>query len=160
MGYCEEFAASIQDPAAFWQKQAQQLAWYRAPQIILEEDSDGIARWFVDGELNTSYLALDYHIEQGRGEQIALIYDSPVTSTIKQVTYSELRDVVAQSAGMLQQLGVTKGDRVLIYLPMIPEAAIAMLACARIGAIHSVVLEDLQRTNLPCVSMMPRRKLF
>ncbi len=139
MSYREEFEASIQNPAAFWQKQAQQLAWYTMPRTILQTSDDGVARWFVDGELNTSYLALDYHIERGRGAQIALIYDSPVTHTIKKFTYAELRDAVAQCAGMLAQLGVGKGDRVLIYLPMIPEAAMAMLACARIGAIHSVV---------------------
>ncbi|MFT3929659.1 MAG: propionyl-CoA synthetase [Spongiibacteraceae bacterium] len=151
MGYREEFSASINDPASFWRQQAAQLAWYAFPQIILapptdlQNDADGsgytknLGRWFVDGEMNTSYLALDYHIEQGRGAQVALIYDSPVTNTIKQFTYTELRDAVAQCAGMLQQLGVAKGDRVLIYLPMIPEAAIAMLACARLGAIHSVV---------------------
>lgn len=139
MSYRKEFDSSINEPIAFWQRQAQQLAWYKQPQTILQNDSNDIARWFVDGELNTSYLALDYHIEQGRGAQMALIYDSPVTNTIKQFTYIELRDAVAQCAGMLQQLGVVKGDRILIYLPMIPEAAIAMLACARIGAIHSVV---------------------
>ncbi len=139
MGYHKEFDASIADPAAFWRRQAQHITWYKEPQTILQSDSHDIARWFVDGELNTSYLALDVHIAQGRGEQTALIYDSPVTNTIKRFTYLELRDAVAQCAGMLQQLGVDRGDRVLIYLPMIPEAAIAMLACARIGAIHSVV---------------------
>ncbi|MBE9563404.1 MAG: propionyl-CoA synthetase, partial [Proteobacteria bacterium] len=101
--------------------------------------SNGIHQWFADGELNTAYLALDYHIENGRAEQIALIYDSPVTNTKKQYTYRELRDQVAKTAGMLVNLGISKGDRVVIYMPMIPEAAIAMLACARLGAIHSVV---------------------
>jgi len=139
MSYRDEFEASIRNPAAFWQAQAQQLAWYRPPQTPLRSESDGVAQWFADGELNTSYLALDYHVEQGRGEQVALIYDSPVTQTIRHFTYAQLRDAVAQCAGMLAHCGVAKGDRVLIYLPMIPEAAIAMLACARIGAIHSVV---------------------
>src|SRR5690606_26894478 len=139
MAYSNEFAASIEDPAGFWRKRAAALAWFKPPQTILEQDEHGIARWFVDGELNTAYLALDFHIEQGRGEQLALIYDSPVTQTVARFTYRQLRDRVAQCAGMLVQLGVGKGDRVLLYMPMVPEAAIAMLACARTGAIHSVV---------------------
>jgi propionyl-CoA synthetase len=139
MTYRSEFSASINDPQSFWREQALQLAWYKPPQTILRSDEHGVARWFEDGELNTSYLALDHHIEQGRGEQLALIYDSPVTNTIVKFTYRELRDAVACCAGMLAALGVGKGDRVLLYMPMVPEAAIAMLACARIGAVHCVV---------------------
>ena len=105
----------------------------------MDDSNQPFYRWFSGGVVNTCYNALDLHIEQGRGDQLALIYDSPVTDTIKKYTYSELRDLVAKFAGVLSAQGVTKGDRVLIYLPMIPEAAIAMLACARIGAIHSVV---------------------
>jgi propionyl-CoA synthetase len=115
------------------------IDWYRFPETILSQDDQGIDRWFSDGELNTCYLALDYHIEQGRGEQSALIYDSPVTNRQATYSYNELRDEVTNCAGMLKSIGVEKGDRVVIYMPMIPEAAISMLACARLGAIHSVV---------------------
>ena len=139
MSYREDHRKSIEKPEEFWREQAEALSWFRFPQKILEKDENGIDRWFVDGELNTCYLALDAHIEQGRGEQTALIYDSPVTGENKQYSYVELRDEVALFAGALAQLGVEKGERVLIYLPMVPEAAIAMLACARLGAIHSVV---------------------
>jgi propionyl-CoA synthetase len=138
VNYSAEFNASRTDPAAFWRAQAHKLAWYRAPQTILAQDENGIAQWFGDGELNTAYLALDFHIEQGRGAQTALIYDSPVTGIIQRFSYAELCDAVALCAGMLAGLGVSKGDRVLLYMPMVPEAAIAMLACARLGAIHSV----------------------
>lgn len=137
--YRAEFTDSLQDPAGFWLRQAAPLAWFKPPRTALATDANGIARWFVDGELNTCYLALDHHVEQGRGEQCALIYDSPVTGQVRRFTYRELRDEVARCAGMLAGLGVAKGDRVLIYLPMVPEAAIAMLACARLGAVHSVV---------------------
>jgi propionyl-CoA synthetase len=107
--------------------------------VILDSSNPPFYRWFSDGELNTCYNALDRHVRDGRGDQAALIYDSPVTGTSRRYTYRELLDQVARFAGVLQGLGVTKGDRVVIYLPMIPEAAISMLACARIGAIHSVV---------------------
>lgn len=139
MTYRSEFERSLADPEAFWKEQAGRVAWYRAPATTLVQDAAGGARWFPDGELNSSYLALDYHVEQGHGARTALIYDSPVTGTVRSYTYAELRDAVAQCAGMLAELGVRKGDRVLLYLPMVPEAAIAMLACARLGAIHSVV---------------------
>lgn len=138
MSYLQEYQASVADPAAFWADKANKLAWYKLPtQIITQQDNQ--YQWFIDGELNTSYLALDYHIEQGRGEQTALIYDSPVTQTKRRYSYLELRDEVARFAGVLKANGVSKGDRVVIYMPMIPEAAIAMLATARLGAIHSVV---------------------
>jgi propionyl-CoA synthetase len=139
MSYRAEVERSRADPEAFWGDHARRLAWYREPRTVLAADDLGIPRWFADGELNTSYLALDFHVEQGRGEQTALIYDSPVTGTIRSFSYLELRDAVALCAGMLKGLGVQKGDRVLLYMPMVPEAAIAMLACARLGAIHSVV---------------------
>jgi len=139
MSYQEEFQASIDDPEKFWADKAQQIDWFKQPQNILSTDEHGIQRWFADGELNTSHLALDYHVENGRGDQLALIYDSPVTDQKKTFTYRELRDEVAKCAGMLKHHGVEKGDRVVIYMPMIPEAAISMLACARLGAIHSVV---------------------
>ncbi|WP_256359490.1 propionyl-CoA synthetase [Salinivibrio sp. ES.052] len=127
------------DPEGFWQAQAKQLDWFTFPQTILSKDDNGIERWFADGTMNTAYMALDAHVEQGRGEQTALIYDSPVTDKKTTYTYAALRDYVAKVAGMLAGLGVEKGDRVVIYMPMIPEATVAMLACARLGAIHSVV---------------------
>jgi propionyl-CoA synthetase len=139
MSYQYEYQSSITDPEKFWAEKAKLIDWYKYPDAILSTDEQGIHRWYADGELNTCYLALDYHINNGGGDQVALIYDSPVTNQKKMFTYSELLDQVARCAGMLQALGVGKGDRVVIYMPMIPEAAISMLACARIGAIHSVV---------------------
>ncbi len=139
MSYQQEYQRSIDQPEDFWREKASDLAWFKKPETILADDDNGIARWFVDGELNTCYLALDSHVENGRGDQPALIYDSPVTDTKRQYTYRQLRDEVALFAGALAKLGVGKGDRVLVYMPMVPEAAIAMLACARLGAVHSVV---------------------
>ncbi len=139
MGYLEEYEQSIKDPTTFWSKQAEDIDWYEKPKTILSKDDQGNTRWFSGGKLNTCYLTLDYHISTGRGDQVALYYDSPVTDTKKQYTFSELRDEVAKIAGALKGMGVNKGDTVVIYMPMIPEAAMAMLACARIGAIHSVV---------------------
>jgi propionyl-CoA synthetase len=139
MSYQKEYQASIDNPEAFWAEKSKLLQWYTPPSTILSTDEHGIERWYADGELNTCYLMLDYHIEQGRGDQIALIYDSPVTDQQLKFSYSELRDKVAICAGMLKNHGVEKGDRVIIYLPMIPEAVISMLACARLGAVHSVV---------------------
>jgi len=139
MNYKEIYQYSIDEKERFWAEQARQLNWFKEPSNILSKNEKGFYRWFADGEMNTCYLCLDYHTEQGRGEQIALIYDSPVTNTIKKYTYTELRDAVAKFAGGLQSLGVDKGNTVIIYMPLVPEAAIAMLACARIGAIHSVV---------------------
>jgi propionyl-CoA synthetase len=139
MSYQSEYQASIENPAAFWAEKAGQLDWYKPPTNILSTDEHGIDRWFADGELNTCHLALDYHVDNGRADQTALIYDSPVTDQQKKFTYRELRDEVALCAGMLKNCGVEQGDRVVIYLPMIPEALISMLACARLGAVHSVV---------------------
>ncbi|WP_019933719.1 propionyl-CoA synthetase [Oceanimonas smirnovii] len=137
--YQQAFDLAANSPEVFWKQQAQQLDWFTFPQTILSQDEHGIERWFADGELNTAHLALDYHVAQGRGDQTALIYDSPVTGKKARYTYCVLRDQVAKAAGMLAALGVQKGDRVVIYMPMIPEAAISMLACARLGAIHSMV---------------------
>ncbi|MDV7102788.1 propionyl-CoA synthetase [Vibrio sp. TH_r3] len=137
--YFEEYQWAKTQPEDFWQVQSQNIDWFEAPKTILEQDQNGIERWFPDGVMNTAWLALDYHCQQGRGDNIALIYDSPVTLTKRKYSYNQLRDQVAKVAGMLADNGVTKGDRVVIYMPMIPEAAMAMLACARLGAIHSVV---------------------
>ncbi|HEV7788464.1 MAG TPA: propionyl-CoA synthetase [Pseudonocardia sp.] len=138
-GYRDTFRTSIDDPERFWAEQATAIDWYRAPTQVLDSSNPPFYRWFPDGELNTCHNALDRHVDDGRGEQTALIYDSPVTGTQRSYSYTELRDEVAAFAGVLAGLGVGKGDRVVIYLPMVPEAAIAMLACARIGAVHSVV---------------------
>ncbi|MVM32016.1 AMP-binding protein [Spirosoma sp. HMF4905] len=137
--YDEIYHYSLTHPEEFWAEQARQIPWFNAPEQILSTDAAGLTRWFAGGRLNTCYAALDYQVETGRADQPALIYDSPVTQTIRQFTYRELRDEVAQLAGALQTLGVGKGDTVVIYMPMIPETAFAMLACARLGAVHSVV---------------------
>ena len=139
MSYRQEYRESIDHREQFWEDKARALPWFQFPQQIIAEDENGIARWFVDGQMNTCYMALDAQVEQGRGDCNALIYDSPVTGDQRVFTYAELLDVVARCAGVLAGLGVGKGDRVLIYMPMVPEAAIAMLACARLGAVHSVV---------------------
>lgn len=130
---------ALSNPTAFWAEQADQIDWYKKPLQILQENSDGTHRWFADGELNSCFLALDRHVAAGKGNRIALIYDSPVTNTRKTYTYQELLDAVALFAGALKAQGVGKGDGVIIYMPMVPEAGIAMLACARLGAVHSVV---------------------
>ena len=138
-GYRDLFDRSINDPAAFWADAATEISWMKAPQRILDDSHPPFYRWFPDAELNTCVNALDRHIDAGRGEQPALIYDSPVTDTKRTYTYAELLDQTARFAGALRGLGVDKGDRVIIYMPMVPEAVIAMLACARLGAVHSVV---------------------
>ncbi|NDK54648.1 propionyl-CoA synthetase [Pontibacter fetidus] len=137
--YTAAYNQSITDPEAFWREQAAQIAWYQQPEQVLSSDENGFYRWFKGGKLNTAYLALDYHVENGRADQIAMIYDSPVTDTVRSYSYREFRDMVARFAGALRDLGVGKGDTVVIYMPVIPEAVVAMLACARLGAIHSVV---------------------
>lgn len=137
--YDEAFERSINDPNGFWGEVAENCHWYKKWDRVLDDSNKPFYRWFVGGVINSCYNALDIHIENGRGEQNALIYDSPVTDTIKKFTYLELRDNVATFAGALAAQGVQKGDRVIIYMPMVPESIIAMLACARIGAVHSVV---------------------
>ncbi|MBT8450091.1 MAG: propionyl-CoA synthetase [Gammaproteobacteria bacterium] len=139
MSYQSEYNRSISNSEQFWAEQAAKLDWYQAPKTILAEDEMGTQRWFPDGVMNTCHMALDAQIKQGRGAQVAIYYDSPVTASKKQFTYQELQIKVAKLAGALQKIGVTKGDRVLIYMPMIPEAIMGMLACARLGAVHSVV---------------------
>ena len=139
MSYEDLYQQSIEQPEVFWRKQAELIKWYEFPETILSQDEHGFFRWFAGGKLNTSYLALDAQIEDGRGDQLALIYDSPVSNSQRKYTYTELRDEVAVFAGGLKNLGVGKGDRVIIYMPMVAEAVIAMLACARLGSVHSVV---------------------
>ncbi|OGI68877.1 MAG: propionyl-CoA synthetase [Candidatus Muproteobacteria bacterium RBG_16_60_9] len=137
--YDEIYRRSLADPAGFWAEAAQDIHWDRKWERVLDDTRKPFYRWFAGGVLNTCYNAVDRHVESGRAEQAALIYDSPVTATIKRYTFRELRDETARFAGALVDQGIKKGDRVIIYMPMVPEAVIAMLACARIGAIHSVV---------------------
>jgi propionyl-CoA synthetase len=137
--YDEVYTRSIRFPERFWGDAAEGINWEKRWDRVLDSDNPPFTRWFSGGILNTCFNVLDRHADHGRADQPALIYDSPVTSTIRTYTYGGLRDLVARFAGGLAELGVAKGDRVVIYMPMIPEAVIAMLACARIGAIHSVV---------------------
>jgi len=137
--YDESYRRSLDDPDGFWLEAAEAISWSRPPTRALDATDAPLYRWFPDGALNTSYNALDRHLEAGHGDRTALIYDSPVTGTGRSYTYAQLRDEVATFAGALAGLGVGKGDRVIVYMPMVPEAVIAMLACARLGAIHSVV---------------------
>ena len=135
----EVYRRSLEDPEGFWAEAAEGVAWTRRWDRVLDDSKSPFTRWFVGGETNTCYNAVDRHVEAGRGGQPALIYDSPVTGTVATFTYAELQDRVARFAGALRRLGVGYGDRVILYMPMIPEAVIAMLASGRIGAIHSVV---------------------
>ena len=140
MGYYRDIYKSWKiDHLKFWDEQAKAIAWVKKPKKILDDSNSPFYKWFPDGTLNTCYNTIDRHVLSGRGEQDAIIYDSPVTNTKKRITYSQLQYQVSQFAGALIKLGVIKGDRVIIYMPMIPEALVAMLACARIGAVHSVV---------------------
>lgn len=139
MNYSDIYNKSIASSEAFWAEQANQLEWYNQPSNILSTDKNGYPLWFADGELNACYLALDKHIQDGYGDQTAIIYDSPVTQTVKKYTFNEVKTEVAKLAGGLLSLGLEKGDTAVIYMPMIPQAAFAMLACARIGVTHSVV---------------------
>ena len=137
--YEDVFARSIESPEEFWGRAAERIDWTKRWDRVLDDSNPPFYRWFPGGGLNTCYNCLDRHVETGRADVTALIYDSPVTSTIERFTYRELRDRVATFAGVLVDLGVARGDTVVIYMPMIPEAVVAMLACARIGAVHSVV---------------------
>lgn len=137
--YQSIYQKSIEQPEAFWATQAQQIDWFSPPTQILSQNEQGFYRWFKGGTLNTCHLALDYHIANGRGQQTALVYDSPSTGVVQRISYAQLQQLVARFAGALQNLGIQKGDTVVIYMPMIPQTVVAMLACARLGAIHSVV---------------------
>lgn len=139
MGYRETYAAWQDDPEAFWLKAAEAIDWVEAPKQALFERGNDLFEWFADAKVNGCYNAVDRHVEGGRGDQVAIIHDSPITGTQAKITYAELQTRVASLAGALSAQGVVKGDRVIIYMPMVPEALEAMLACARIGAVHSVV---------------------
>ncbi len=137
--YEQVYERAMRDPVGFWAAAAEDIYWERRWDKVFDDSRKPFYRWFAGGRLNTCFNALDLHIERGRGKQLALIYDSPVTGTVRPYTYRALRDEVARTAGALGRQGIGRGDRVIIYMPMVPEAVIAMLACARIGAIHSVV---------------------
>lgn len=139
MSYSTTYAEWQNDPVGFWERAAENIDWVEKWDVALDDSQAPIYRWFQGGVTNTCYNCLDRHVDGGRADQLALIYDSPITGQVKKYTYRELRDEVAKLAGVIAGLGVSKGDRVIIYMPMVPEAAMAMLACARIGAIHSVV---------------------
>ena len=139
MGWKAEWERARTDPDGFWMEQAAAIDWDRMPSKALHELGGPVPEWFADGMINTCWNAVDRHVAAGHGDRLALIHDSPVTGTITRITYGELQDRVARLAGALRDRGVTAGDRVVVYMPMVPEAVEAMLACARIGAIHSVV---------------------
>jgi propionyl-CoA synthetase len=137
--YEQAYGRSMRHPEEFWAAAAEDIHWERRWDRVFDDSRPPFYRWFTGGRLNTCFNALDLHIERGRGKQLGLIYDSPVTGTVRTYTYDALHDEVARTAGALRRRGIGKGDRVIIYMPMVPEAVVAMLACARIGAIHSVV---------------------
>ena len=139
MSYKDTYASWMNNPEAFWMNIANAIDWHTKPTVALNRDNAPLYEWFTDAKVNTCYNAVDRHVLSGRGNQAAIIYDSPVTDTKYSITYSELQEKVASLAGALLAQGISKGDRVIIYMPMVPEGLISMLACARIGAIHSVV---------------------
>ncbi len=148
MTYSEVYAQWKSDPEGFWMEAANAISWDKAPTKALSDLGGGLYEWFADTKVNTCYNAVDRHVEAGRGEQTAIIYDSPVTHTKREISFVELRNRVATLAGALRAKGVEKGDRVIIYMPMIPEALEAMLACSRIGAVHSVVFGGFASSEL------------
>ena len=141
--YDEAYAESLSNPRAFWARAAEQIEWFRRSRAILDDSDPQKTVWFPGAVLNTCYNALDLHVQAGRGEQAALVYDSPVTGVVRRYTYSALRDETARLAGLLASLGVERGDRVLLYMPMIPEAVIGMLATRRAGLVrHQLHAKD------------------
>ncbi|MDU6671643.1 MAG: acetyl-coenzyme A synthetase N-terminal domain-containing protein, partial [Bradyrhizobium sp.] len=137
--YHEVHARSVRDPEGFWAEAARAIDWIEPAKKIFDPSSGAYGRWFAGAVVNTCYNALDRHVAAGRGEQLALIHDSPLTNSVTRLTYAEMLKEVQTLAAIMQDFGVAKGDRVILYMPMVPEAMVAMLACARIGAVHSVV---------------------
>ncbi|MBL7880578.1 MAG: AMP-binding protein, partial [Chryseobacterium gambrini] len=133
------FKQSIEDKENFWKEQAQEISWFEFPKTITSNDENQYNQWFPDGKLNICYLCIDKHIEDGFGDQVAVIYDSPVTNQKKTYTFNEAKQEISKLAGGLISLGLKKGDTAVIYMPMIPQTLFCMLACARIGVIHNVV---------------------
>ena len=151
MGYKEIYNGWKNDPESFWMTAADAIDWVKKPSKALFSDRAPLYEWFCDSEVNTCYNAIDRHVLNGRANQKAIIYDSPVTNTKYSITYSELHEKVATLAGALLAKGISKGDRVIIYMPMVPEGLISMLACARIGAIHSVVFGGFASNELSLI---------
>ena len=139
MGYKEVYESWKRDPDAFWMDAAQAIDWDRMPSKALFDENAPLYEWFSDGLVNTCHNAVDRHVEAGNGDRTAIIYDSPITGRKEKISFAELQTRVARLAGALKQQGLEKGDRVIIYMPMVPQALEAMLACARLGAVHSVV---------------------
>jgi len=137
--YHEVHARSLADPEGFWAEAAKEIDWIEPPKTIFDATQGVYGRWFAGGVVNTCYNALDRHVDRGRADQVALIHDSPLTGSVNKITYGELLHEVQALAAIMQDFGVAKGDRVILYMPMVPEAVVAMLACARIGAVHNVV---------------------
>ena len=137
--YHEVYARSLADPEGFWAEAAKEIDWIEPPKKIFDPSQGVYGRWFSGGVVNTCYNALDRQVERGRADQVALIHDSPLANSVTKFTYAELLAEVQALAAIMQDFGVAKGDRVILYMPMVPEAVVAMLACARIGAVHSVV---------------------
>ncbi|MCP5072630.1 MAG: propionyl-CoA synthetase [Rhodobacteraceae bacterium] len=148
MGYQEIYKGWQENPEGFWMQAADAIDWVQKPSKALFDDNAPLYEWFSDGLVNTCYNAVDRHVEAGKGDQVAIIYDSPITGAKDEITYASLQDRVAKLGGALQSKGVTKGDRVVIYMPMVPEAVVAMLACSRIGAVHSVVFGGFAASEL------------
>ncbi|MGR3758400.1 MAG: propionyl-CoA synthetase [Tranquillimonas sp.] len=148
MSYADVYGRWMTDPEGFWMEAARAIDWYRRPSRALSSDKGPFYEWFADGMVNTCWNAVDRHVEAGHGDRVAIIHDSPVTDSVSRMTYAELRDRTARLAGALAARGVAKGDRVIIYMPMVPEALVAMLACGRIGAVHSVVFDGFAAQEL------------
>ncbi|KAK0075234.1 hypothetical protein PV325_007178 [Microctonus aethiopoides] len=144
--YEETFRRSLESPEEFWSEVAETVEWSKRWDKVKDNTNEPFTKWYVGGEINACHNAIDRHVNAGNGEKIALIHDSPMTSTIRKVSYNELLDKTSKLAGALANMGVNKGDRVLIYMPLIPETIIAILACARLGAVHSVVFGDYLRS--------------
>ena len=158
--YQEIYQRSIKNAEGFWSEVANDIFWYKKPTKILNSDNPPFYKWFQDGTTNTCYNAVDLHVKNGKGEKVALIYDSPITNSQKKITYAQLKEQVSSFEGALVNQGIKKGDRVIIYMPMFPEAAIAMLGCERIGAVHSVVFGGLLQTSSLAELMTLKQKLF
>ena len=137
--YHEVYARSMSDPDGFWREAARDIDWIEPPKRIFDRSLGLYGRWFPDAVVNTCHNALDRHVAGGRADQLALIHDSPLAGSVRKFTYAEMLHEVQTLAAIMQDFGVAKGDRVILYMPMVPEAVVAMLACARIGAVHSVV---------------------
>lgn len=148
MGYAEVYSAWQNDPDGFWMEQSRAIDWVKPPSKALNDANAPLYEWFTDAEVNTCYNAVDRHVENGRAGQAAIIYDSPITGAKDTITFAQLKDKVAALAGALRDKGIASGDRVIIYMPMVPEALVAMLACARIGAVHSVVFGGFAASEL------------